>query len=175
MLVLLVGWLWWDSHRRWSFVAYGSPDESVVMAASDEGGLYLCKATGTRAYSGWSAAHIRHEYLDTNSFEYSYSATVQRWKPVRFLRTPQTAEWLWVVPHWFLMFLLGVWPVLRSWRWWRRRSRHRNGYCPTCGYDLRASSERCPECGNACRPNIARLRTELTTSNIERRTEVGRQ
>jgi len=52
------------------------------------------------------------------------------------------------LPLWFLAVCAGVLPGW--WLAWRRRLRARlvAGCCSGCGYDLRASSGRCPECGN---------------------------
>jgi hypothetical protein len=52
-----------------------------------------------------------------------------------------------VFPHWFAAAVFGFWPAIRVWRWKRRRRRFRAGCCDACGYDLRASRGRCPECG----------------------------
>ena len=56
------------------------------------------------------------------------------------------------VPHGLLVALTIVLPAWRAARLIddrRRRTRLAAGLCRRCGYDLRASPERCPECGDA--------------------------
>lgn len=62
-------------------------------------------------------------------------------KPKSFVTTTR-------IPHWAVVILLLAYPVvylvrgpLRLYRW------RRSGRCTCCGYDLRGSGGRCPECG----------------------------
>jgi hypothetical protein len=48
---------------------------------------------------------------------------------------------------WAPLLTTGVFPALWLLLWVRRRSRTPAGCCPNCGYDLRATPDRCPECG----------------------------
>jgi hypothetical protein len=57
------------------------------------------------------------------------------------------SEWSLVVPHALLVALFLTPPALRTTGAARRRRRRQRGHCFNCGYDLRASPERCPECG----------------------------
>ena len=51
------------------------------------------------------------------------------------------------VPFWCLFLLLALAPAWRLQQFRRARACGRTGLCVKCGYDLRASPQRCPECG----------------------------
>jgi hypothetical protein len=53
-----------------------------------------------------------------------------------------------IVPHWLLCLAVGVLPAAWTYRHLRARPVP-PGHCRRCGYDLRASPARCPECGEA--------------------------
>ena len=51
------------------------------------------------------------------------------------------------VAHWLVSFLTAPLPLVALYRWTGRVKRHATGMCRSCGYDLRESHDRCPECG----------------------------
>jgi hypothetical protein len=55
-----------------------------------------------------------------------------------------------VVPHRLIVLVTAVLcsaAILATWRLVRHHRRASIGLCPVCGYDLRESPDRCPECG----------------------------
>lgn len=82
-----------------------------------------------------------------------------------------------VLPYWFLLSL-SSWPwVQRLRRAWRTGLRRRAGHCIRCGYDIRATRERCPECGavfgagdSSCAPAPVTAAAEGPAPSLDQRT-----
>jgi hypothetical protein len=160
LLCLATATLWVRSYRVWDqFIA-------ERQEASEAGRAYRVRHYKwvARSYrgqlSGWLGWSERPEdgprppwgfMLDHASDGFVLPQTI--WFPAnRELYDGYGYNWQsWVLPHSMIASAFAVLPAIFAFRQVRavRRRRHRArlGLCLACGYDLRASPERCPECG----------------------------
>ncbi|MFI5381172.1 MAG: hypothetical protein ACHRHE_17885 [Tepidisphaerales bacterium] len=74
--------------------------------------------------------------------------------------TVPDSHWVVDLPLWCPLVLFAILPLLWTRRWRRRRRQRMMGLCTVCGYDLRATPDRCPECGT-----IPARAKQLVTTN----------
>jgi hypothetical protein len=133
--------------KVWSWGKFNLTYDLEDVAPTQMDRLYLQMLANTYSQMGdmWlkvsqvnsdSKAKAEYERRDLEfNLEYSQSLL----SPVR-----TGGRWNLLVPAWFVVVLLMVLPFMEI---WIRRWRVRIGMCARCGYDLRATPDRCPECG----------------------------
>lgn len=72
-------------------------------------------------------------------------------------------------PFWLIILLSAILPAIWFFRFRARTTQRRKemGFCLTCGYDLRASKDRCPECGRAIEPENPGMAKEVFPSDLD--------
>ena len=171
--VVFVALDWFSSYQGHSGVLLRAPGGVILQYAESPGRMWivLCRERGAResrlhAYglvtnsvvtptAGILYTHFSHGLIgriESGSLRPSFDALgvivgyEQSLQPDRAI-----IFWYTALPHWVVM-LVSCCSLYCGRRWWML-TRHRPGkaarFCVTCGYDLRASADRCPECGTA--------------------------
>jgi hypothetical protein len=97
----------------------------------------------------WSMLGFAHEELWGRSSRYENSSILAMTNATLLVRR-------WTAPFWSFALVTAILPLLWLLRATRKANRIRAGRCIQCGYDLRATPNRCPECGLATPSQSAR-------------------
>jgi hypothetical protein len=93
------------------------------------------------AYRRWMESTGRTHHLGSFSYTHDWLAPLignqNNWAYTQQIK----------IPAWSIVALTAILPAIWLSRHRRASHRRRNNKCPTCGYDLRATPTRCPECG----------------------------
>ena len=127
--------------------SYGRTDAAWVARGGD---VFAINSETGRLLLVWGR-RPQPNHADERAWRVSRT-NVLLWQQVKRLFVFRTSAapagwWTLQMPHWPVAALGAVLPVM--WVRWRRAARRRAavGLCRRCGYDLRASTDRCPECG----------------------------
>jgi hypothetical protein len=128
----------------------------VCYIRFEDGTDWTYERLDARSYPTWSTPMIPW-VLNGGPGEWPEFGPVSIWPPAsarlyqdRHVSDGVTNSWRGLlIPMWLLVLATSAFPTIRCILGWRRirRSRGTLNVCFKCGYDLRATPERCPECG----------------------------
>jgi len=163
LLTAAIALLWWQSYTRSDKITW-SQDHSLTTLRSAQGCavLHLYRPERSIRSGDIRGLHYTQDLPTSAQLEMlgvfllcsDSSVRLVHWNRAGFAWTHRQNNSNLIVtavaPFWSLAGATSMFPLAWTGVRVRRRLRPRktNGLCPACGYDLRATPDRCPECGN---------------------------
>jgi hypothetical protein len=176
LLLIAILILWVRSYRHHDQFTASSPRAlgrelarnyllRTTVIRSSAGGIGLFAWTSIQSEAAWAPLdyvrwvwedmQVRPDYPWTASLFWGPGTRARRLgvgfehHTYRVLATPPltTYRTVIVLPYWALCLPWAIAPAASLFRLLRARRRLAHDRCPTCAYDLRATTDRCPECG----------------------------
>jgi hypothetical protein len=140
----------WVLSYRWTMIAgFGDsliPCQGVFVVAASGDVALLASRSETPFH--FRHQHVRdHADLRTELEGADWHHRLGGFAVARSARGVTAPIYVLMLPLWSLALLLALAPGAWIYRAQSRRRRDRTGLCLVCGYDLRATPDRCPECG----------------------------
>ncbi len=151
VLCLATVFLWVRDHNDDETLSWvNRAGNKACWVEFSDGSLLTCLDRYSTSVFGTSGGWRHEKSNGPRDFRLFFIVAKEYFRVGRFAvggdRTETNNRQLAVVPLWMLVFVFAVLPVCRIGHYLYGRKRDAS-ICSNCGYDLRATPERCPECG----------------------------
>jgi hypothetical protein len=156
------GWHYWTHRGDTIYIASFSWSRVVLVRDSPPGSgpvISVKFSPPTRLRETWENLEVQSTPFSTSIGSRTMGFYIGHLDRVN-------TQQLFDVPAWFLVVLPLVFSVFSYWQLRRFHRPDSLGHCPACGYDLRATEGRCPECGTICA--AAKPRNGIAPSKLAR-------